>query len=351
MAGESDHEDRTEAASAKRLQEARAEGRTPLSREVAGLAVLGCGAALFALYVPAAIRQSSAMLSRLLSQTATLDLPTALRLARAGWFELVWPFGLAGLLASALAVLGQTGFLIRPAALRPDFGRVSPVVGLGRILGPHNLMEAAKSLLKVAVMGAVGWHALAAALPQIRQSLVWSPAWLAHRTAQQVQGVAVAILGVQAAIAAFDVVRTRIGFYAGLRMTRQEQRDEARESDGDPQVKGRLRQMRQQRSRRRMLQAVPKATLVVTNPTHYAVALAYERGAGGAPRIVAKGMDEMAARIRKAATDAGVPLVANPPLARALFPLALDQEIPPEHFKAVAKLVAYVWRLRPRSRA
>jgi flagellar biosynthetic protein FlhB len=190
-----------------------------------------------------------------------------------------------------------------------------------------------------------------AAWPEIAASMGWSPSLLASRIAAQTVAVMVAVLGLQAVIAAADLVRTRMAFNTSMRMTKQDQRDEARDSDGDPHVKGKLKQMRMQRARKRMMNAVPKATVVVTNPTHYAVALVYERGAGGAPRIVAKGMDELAARIRKVAEEAGVPLVANPPLARALYPLPLDREIPPEHFKAVAELIAYVWKLRsPRPR-
>ena len=129
-------------------------------------------------------------------------------------------------------------------------------------------------------------------------------------------------------------------------MSREDLRQEAKEADGDPKVKGRLRQLRQARAKRRMLAQVAQATVVVTNPTHYAVALRYERGKAAAPRIVAKGVDEVAARIREAATKASVPLVPNPPLARALHGLPVDAEVPAEHFKAVAEIIAYVWRLR-----
>ena len=132
-------------------------------------------------------------------------------------------------------------------------------------------------------------------------------------------------------------------------MSREDLKDEARDAEGDPRVKGRLRQLRQARAKRRMMAAVGKATVVITNPTHYAVALAYERGTQAAPRVVAKGVDEVAARIRAAAEKAGVPLVANPPLARALYLVALDAEVPAEHFRMVAEVIAYVWRLRQRS--
>ena len=132
-------------------------------------------------------------------------------------------------------------------------------------------------------------------------------------------------------------------------MSREELRQESRDSEGDPRIKGKLKQLRLQRARRRMLATVAKATVVVTNPTHYAVALAYERGTASAPRVVAKGVDEIAARIREAAEAARVPLVANPPLARALYLVPLDAEVPAEHFKVVAEIIAYVWRLRGRA--
>ena len=129
-------------------------------------------------------------------------------------------------------------------------------------------------------------------------------------------------------------------------MSRQEIRDEQKETEGDPKIKQRIRQIRLQRARRRMLAAVPKATVVITNPTHYAVALAYDRAKNAAPRVVAKGVDSLAARIREVAEAHRVPLVANPPLARALHRVEVDTEIPAEHFQAVAEIIAYVWRLR-----
>jgi flagellar biosynthetic protein FlhB len=345
MAGESDKEDKTEAASAKRLQQARDDGNAPLSPEVAGLAVLVCGVALLSQIIPGAGRSAANSLALFLSESHRLDLSTALSRAIRTWLGLSWWFAVGAVLAGSLGVLGQTGFLIKMSAARPNFSKLNPLTGLGRVFGPHNLMQACKSALKIAVMGVVGWNALAATVPEFRQALFWSPALLAQRMIQHITSIAIAILAVQGLIAGADLLRTRLRFNADMRMTKQEQRDEARESDGDPQIKARLRQLRQQRSRRRMMQAVPQAAVVVTNPTHYAVALAYDRGSGGAPRIVAKGMDEMAARIRKAAQEAGVPLVANPPLARALYPLPLDREIPAEHFKAVAELIAYVWKL------
>ena len=132
-------------------------------------------------------------------------------------------------------------------------------------------------------------------------------------------------------------------------MSREEVKQEAKESDGNPAIKQRVRQIRMARARKRMLAAVPQATVIVTNPTHYAIALSYDRAKGGAPKVVAKGVDEVAARIRDVAREHRVPLVANPPLARALYLVELDAEIPAEHFKLVAEVIAYVWRLRTRA--
>ncbi len=317
-----------------------------MSREVAGVAVLGAAAAIIGQYLPGAMQSSVGPMTRLLGEFATLEPSQALRLAGHAVLSLVWPFSLAAALVGSLSVLVQTRFLIKTSALQPDFGKLNPMAGIARLLGPHNLMETGKSLLKIGAMGALAWHGIAAALPDMHQSISWPIELVAGKLGAHLTATLIPILAVQGAIAAADVLRSQSSFNASMRMTKQEQRDEQREGDGDPHVKQKLKQIRQQRSRKRMMQAVPRATVIVTNPTHYAVALAYERGSGGAPRIIAKGMDEVAARIREVGEKAGVPLIANPPLARALYPLALESEVPAEYFRAVAELIAYVWRLQ-----
>jgi flagellar biosynthetic protein FlhB len=129
-------------------------------------------------------------------------------------------------------------------------------------------------------------------------------------------------------------------------MSRQDIREEMKQSEGDPEIRARLRRIRAERSRSRMLAAVPKSTVVITNPTHYAVALAYDRDSSAAPKVVAKGVDHLAAKIRESAEEHRIPIVANPPLARALYTVELDREIPEEHYQAVAEIIAYVWRLK-----
>jgi flagellar biosynthetic protein FlhB len=340
-------EDRTEAASPRRLEKARAEGSVALSRELPALAVLGATLLVLMLDGPQLTTRLAQRLGVLLEQADRLDPAAALRAAGAEGLRALAPVALAALLAGSAAVLLQTGFLFSLKALTPDLARLSPKRGLARLFGAAGLLEAAKSLVKVTVVGWAGWTALAGALPQLRDAVGWTAPQLAGHTLRLVVRLVLAMLAAQAAIAVLDMLATRLRHAGSLRMSRQEQRDEHREAEGDPHIKARIRRLRTQRARRRMMAAVPKATVVITNPTHYAVALSYADGQG-APRIVAKGVDELAGRIRALAQAHGVPLVANPPLARALYPLDLDREVPAEHYRAVAEIIAYVWRLRRR---
>jgi flagellar biosynthetic protein FlhB len=156
-----------------------------------------------------------------------------------------------------------------------------------------------------------------------------------------------AVFSCMVVITIADVAYQRYEYIKGLRMSRQELKDEARESEGDPMIKGRLRQLRMERARKRMMAEVPKADVVVTNPTHYAVALRYDKNEMGSPKVVAKGVDAVAQRIREVATEAGVPVIENPPLARGLYAaVEIDQEITPEFYKAVAELIGYIYRLK-----
>lgn len=256
------------------------------------------------------------------------------------------PLLLTILLAGAAAVLLQTGFLLNTHALTPDPGRLDPRRGLRRVFGADNIVEASKAVAKLTVLAWAVWSALSSLLPVLPAALLWPAPTLIDRFGGALVNLVVLVFAAQLGIALLDAGWTRLRFTQRLRMSREDLRQETREADGDPKVKMRLRQIRAVRGRRRMLAAVAKATVVITNPTHYAVALVYERGRAGAPRVVAKGVDDVAARIRAAAERAGVPLVANPALARTLYAMPLDAEVPAEHFKVVAEIIAYVWRLQ-----
>ena len=275
-----------------------------------------------------------------------LTIGAALRRAEWAWLTAALPLCAAVGLCGAAAVLLQSGFLLHAQALIPDPARLDPRRGLKRLFGPTNTVETAKSIVK---LGVLAW-ALWSMFGDLRGSLDTAPLWTAQTLLTQISNRLVKLLlivaGVQAGIAVLDLAWNRWRFTKRMRMSREDARQEQRETEGDPRIKARLRHLRQARAKRRMLAAVAKATVVITNPTHYAVALTYQRGGKGAPRVVAKGADEVAARIREAASVAGVPLVANPPLARALFVVPLDAEVPAEHFRVVAEVIAYVWRLR-----
>lgn len=338
-------EDRTQAASERRLLRAREEGQVPLSRELVVAVGLGAAALVLALGAPSMTRKVALQLrNMLLDLGATPE--AALQHAEVAWFTGAGPMLLAVALAGCCAVLLQTGFLLNTAALMPDLGRVSPGRGLKKVFGFDNAIEAMKALAKLGILAWAVWSAMVDVLPQAHAALSWTPMVLMNRLGQDLVHLVLLVLAAQAGIALLDVGITRWRFAQRMKMSREDLRQEHRDSEGDPRIKARLRQLRQARSRRRMLAAVAKATVVITNPTHYAVALSYERGTQVAPRIVAKGSDEIAARIRAAAEKAGVPLVANPPLARALYTVALDAEVPAEHFRVVAEIIAYVWRLK-----
>jgi len=346
---ESGQEDRTEAATPRRLQRGRDEGQIPISRELASLAGLG-GASLTLLQLgPSAATDLARHLIVFIGQAHALDVShgvgDSLRVAAVAALRAAGPVAFGTILAAIVTVLVQTGVLVNFGALRPDFSRVSPSAGLKRLFGVNGLVEALKSCAKIALMVLIAWHVLAGDVATLLASPFADAATLIARCARPILHMLVAVLLAQTAIAGADLLWVRVRHARSMRMTRQDVRDEQKETEGDPQVRMRFRQLRARRARKRMLAAVPKATVVIINPTHYAVALAYDRAKNAAPRVVAKGVDSMAARIRDLAQTGRVPLVTNPPLARALYRVELDTDIPAEHYKAVAEIIAYVWRL------
>lgn len=337
-------EDRTEAASPRRLQKAREEGDVPVSREAVLLGSLGSGLLACAIQLHATSPLTwfaHALLRRSFDPEVTISalLAGCLPVAAAAF---------TGALATTLL---QTGFLLRIAALKPDFSRASPLHGVKRIFSTETLIQTGKALAKLIVFGWALWRALDGVLPGLAGLAFRPMAALMPIMLDAAWRLIWPLLVVQAVMAGGDLALTHFRYGRRLRMSRQEQRDEHKDSDGDPHVKQRLRQLARARGRRRMMQAAARATVVVTNPTHYAVALYYQRGSRAAPRVVAKGADELAARIREVAAEKHIPVVANPPLARALYRVELDSEIPQEHFRAVAEIVAYVWRLNQSRRA
>lgn len=328
---------------------AREEGSVAFSRELSALGSLAAVAAVLLMLGPSLAIGLATQLGGLLAHAGALHFgsegSTAFTFAVAGAFRAAAPFALAALVGGVALSLLQTGFLFRSEALMPDPSRLSPTRWLRRMASADGLFEHGKSLVKLAVIAVALWKTLADRLPAIGSALGLSPAGLVEQTDADIISLLWPLLAALALIAVGDILWVRLRHARSLRMSREEVREELKETEGDPHLKAHLRRVRTARMKRRMLGAVKKATVVVTNPTHYAVALVYERGGSAAPRVVAKGVDAMAARIRELAEEHRVPVVANPPLARALYQVEVDTEIAPEHYKAVAEIIAYVWRL------
>jgi flagellar biosynthetic protein FlhB len=260
---------------------------------------------------------------------------------------------LALIVAAALAAgLLQHGFVFSTESIKPKFEKISPFAGAKRLFSSRSMAEFIKGLLKLIVAGTVGfalvWPELGDLGSMTQQEL---PVILDIARSLALRLMA-GILASVTAIAGADYVYQRMQHMKKLRMSKQEVKDEYKQTEGDPMIKGRLRQIRMERSRRRMMAQVPDSDVVITNPTHFAVALKYEAVSMQAPRVTAKGADHIAARIREIAKENGVPIIENRPLARALYATVdLDGEVPPEHYKAVAEVIGYIMKLRRRGGA
>jgi flagellar biosynthetic protein FlhB len=356
MAEDKDGSQKTEQPTPKRLEDARKKGDVVKSTEVAGLVVLAAGTALLAgLSGPMALELGRGLQGYLTSP----HLIDADGLAARGlWAGLARGVGMAValpaliLVAAAVAAhIVQTGPIVSTERLKPTFSKISPLSGWKRVFGLSAVANFLKGLAKLGIVGG----AVAAALWPRRGDLMRMVGADASAILPLARDAAIALLIAAliayAVLAAADYIGQRHAFMKRQRMTRQEVRDELKQTEGDPQVRMRLRQIRHERASRRMIANVPKATVVVTNPTHYAIALRYVQGETLAPICLAKGVDEVALKIREVAEEHKVPVVEDPALARALYPkVDVDREIPTEHYAAVAKIIGYVLTLARRSR-
>jgi len=351
MAEDSDLE-RTEPASPKRLEEARNKGNIPRSRELNTFALLmAAGVTLYTMGGP--LMQG---LLQLMRRGLTFD-RNVLNNTDVMWNTLIhdildmlvlfFPLLLVLLVIALAAPMMLGGWMLSIEALEPDFGRANPLKGISRMLSASSLGELGKALAKSLVTGLIGfwviWHYRDEMLGLASESL---PSGVAHLT-HMIGWSFIMITSAMILIVAIDVPFQLWEYSRKLRMTKEEVRQEMKESEGDPQLKGRIRAMQRETARKRMMSEVPKADVIVTNPTHYAVALRYNEKEMRAPRVVAKGTYLLAERIRELAAENGVPILRTPPLARALYKHAeLDQEIPTALFAAVAEVLAYVYQLR-----
>jgi len=344
--------ERTEEPSQRRLDQARERGQIPRSRELTTFAtMIGGSATLMAIGVPLAGCLREIMRKSLGFDTQGLNDPRSMGAAfgeavTSAMLAVSPIFGvLIGVVILASIVLG--GWNFSPAAMIPDFTRMSPLAGIQRLFGLHGFTELGKALLKCLVIGGVCAGVVSHLFAPVMSLGLMSPGAALTRGAHLIGWAFVWLSASLVLIALVDVPLQLYQFKRTMRMTRQELRDEAKESDGRPETKQRIRQMQQQLARRRMMHKVPTADVVIVNPTHFAVALKYDPLNMRAPRVLAKGTDLVAANIRKIAEEHRVPVFEAPKLARALFKSTdLNEEIPAGLYVAVAQVLSYVFRIR-----
>src|SRR6185437_8490172 len=344
--------ERTESPSQKRLDDARREGRVPRSRDLGTAVVVLTGAiALRLLGQGVGARLAAVMRDGLTFDHTQIGDGTLMlaRLEHAAAQGLIAAAPLFGLLAAAavLAPLAIGGWTFSATALVPDFGRLNPVTGLGRVFSLRGFIELSKALVRFVVVALVAVIVLKHQFHSFA-GLGTEPvgSGIAHALAL-ISAAFIALGGALAAIAVVDVPLALWQYNQTMRMSRQELRDEHKETEGSPESRSRVRRVQQQLARRRMMSKVPKADVVVTNPTHFAVALQYDDKRHRAPIVVAKGVELIALKIREIAAEHQVPIVEAPPLARALHAhCELGDEIPTRLYAAVAKVLTYVYQLR-----
>ncbi|WP_454776011.1 flagellar biosynthesis protein FlhB [Janthinobacterium tructae] len=351
MSEDSDAE-KTEAASPKRLEQAREEGDVPRSREVATFTVLMASGCCLWFAGDAIVRRLTAvMVSGLTLDREQILNPDAMML-RIGYdvgsvLLTCLPYALAIMLVALASPVLVGGWLFSSKAFTPNFGKLNPIRGLGNMFSKNALVELLKAIAKTLVVGVVAWmvmqHQKDAVLGLSVESL---RAGSAHLISLLITAFLL-IVGALGLIAAIDGPYQMWHYANKMKMSLQEVKQEAKESDGNPQIKAKIRQMQHEMSRRRMMADVPTADVVVTNPTHYAVALKYGENSRGAPQVVAKGIDEVAAKIRELAGEHKVAILEAPALARALYQHTdIGDEIPEALYGAVAEVLAYVFQLR-----
>ncbi|WP_028101892.1 flagellar biosynthesis protein FlhB [Pseudoduganella violaceinigra] len=351
MAEDSDAE-KTEPASPRRLEQAREEGDVPRSREVATFTVLMAAGAGLWMTGSGLVREISRSLTSGLSLTREQIfnpdvLVTRILVDVVNVMLACLPVGVAVMVVALASPLLVGGWLFSAKAFTPNFMKLNPLTGIGNMFSSNSLVELLKAIVKSIVVGVVAWMVISRQ-QQEAIGLMNEPLNAGSAHVMNMLGFSfMVIVGALGFIAAIDAPYQMWHYANKLMMTRQELIQESKESDGNPQIKGKIRQLQRDMAKKRMMQEVPTADVVVTNPTHYAVALKYAEGGQGAPRVVAKGSDAVAAKIRELAKEHRIAILEAPPLARALHKhTEIGDEIPPRLYAAVAEVLAYVYQLK-----
>lgn len=350
--GSEDDSQKTEDPTPRKIQEARKRGQVAMSREINNWVMLFAGTIFVGVLSGGVMSEIGELMRVFLEKSHAIGgIPGGIGTILSESLKhvlmiLILPF----LLFAAAAFLSpflQVGPLFAPEIIKPDLSKVSPMKGFSRLFSLRSLVEFAKGVFKLALVSVVGVVIIYPYMDKFEHMIDMPLAQVMDEMRFLVVKMMIGILVILMVIAVVDLLYQRFEYFKKMRMSRQEIRDEYKQAEGDPHVKGKLRQLRAEKARQRMMQAVPTADVVITNPTHYSIALKYNPDEMPAPIVVAKGVDAVALRIREIAKEHNIVLYENKPLARALYDVVeIDQMIPTEHFKAVAEVISYVFKLK-----
>lgn len=347
-----DQSQKTEEPTQKKLDEAKRKGQVASSREVNHWFMILAAAIVVMTFAHPMMREMKTIFSKFISHPHAIPVDMGnLRDTLSGTFlelgiAMIAPLGVL-VLAALLSGVVQNGLVIAPERLMPKMEKISLKSGFKRLFSLKSIAEFLKGLFKLTIVGVTATLLVMPELDRVEQMTTYEIGEILDVIYALALKVLIGVVAIISIIAGLDFLYQKFEHIKSMRMSRQEIKDELKQTEGDPIIRARLRQIRQERARRRMMAAVPEASVVITNPTHFAVALRYELDDMNAPVLLAKGIDSLALKIKEIARDNDVPVVENPPLARALHAgVEVDQEIPEEHYRAVAEIIGYVMRLQ-----
>lgn len=349
---EQDDAEKTEEPTPRKLEEGRKKGQVANSKEIGSTAILFAAGVAIASFSPFIFGQLYNTFSVFIEKPHELSLDagtlgdvfadTLLALLIA-----VGPLMVLFMVLGVVSNLAQSGIIFSGETIIPKLSKLSPIAGAKKLFALKSIVEFLKGIVKISLVGGVATLIFLPEFDRMEIMLQMDTVEILNEIWFLIVKLFAGVVAVMAVIAVVDYLYQRYEFLKQMRMSLKEIKDEFKQAEGDPMIKARLRQLRVERARARMMAAVPNADVVVTNPTHYAVALKYKVGEMAAPVVLAKGVDDVALRIREVANDNDVPIFENPPLARALFAaVELDEEVPEEHYKAVAEVISYVYGLK-----
>lgn len=353
MADDDNDEEKTEDPTPRKMEQALEQGQVINSREVTSFLMILALSLVVAWLIPASLKELGFFLRSLLDNVADIDLSEDnlsvlmhhIIYKSLSYIILLLVFLVIAAIFASFIQQGQ--FNISSEPLMPKLSKISPMAGFKRLFSVKSLMEFLKGLLKILIVGYIVYITIFMDIKELKLYQTYTLIALLYKIYEIVIDILIDVCIVVAIIAAMDYLYQRYEHFKSMRMTKKEIKDEHKQSEGNPEIKQKMRSIRLERSRNRMMSKVPDADVVITNPTHYSIALQYDEKTMSAPLVVAMGKDNVALKIREIAEENEIPMVENPPLARALYASAeLDKQIPFEHFEAVAEVISYIYNLR-----